>query len=112
MKSKKRGEILFKSFVILTVFGILIGFYSSRIDQRDLKENGIETIGIIVHFEHRAKRGIYVKYKFEIEGKSYFDNQKLTIKRSKIKLGDSFKVIFSKQNPNNSKMYFDQRISD
>ncbi|CAM1364545.1 conserved hypothetical protein [Tenacibaculum sediminilitoris] len=112
MSNKKRDKILFISFVILIVSGILVGYFSSLRDKYDLNRNGQETIGIIVDMEHRAKRGIYIKYKFDINKKSYFNNQKLTINKSKIKIGDSFKVVYSTTNPNNSEIYFNERINN
>lgn len=112
MNNNKRDKILFISFVLLIISGILIGYFSSIKDKYDLNKNGQETIGIIIDMSHRAKRGIYVKYKFNVGNNQYLDNQKLTIEKSKIKVGDSFRIIYSKENPNNSELFFNEKIND
>ncbi len=110
MKEKKRKNKW--QFQILIVFIILlmgIGFWSSLKEKSELKNSKI-TVGTITEIEERFQRGFFVQYEFIVNGKKYTENQKLTIKKESIKIGDKFEINYSENNPEYNELDFEKRV--
>jgi hypothetical protein len=95
--------------LILTLIGF--GGWNSFEEKRELK-NSKNTIGTIIEIKERFQRGFFIKYEFQVNGRKYTENQKLTIKKEFIKIGDKFKVYYSKENPKYSKLQYKLRFTE
>ena len=95
--------------LIIALVGI--GFWSNLKEKSELK-NSKTTIGIITEIEERFQRGFFVQYEFKVNGKKYTENQKLTIKKEFIKIGDKFQIKYSENNPENSELDFEKRVAE
>ena len=108
MKNKK---LQFRILIILIISLICFGFWNSLKEKNELK-NPKSTIGIITEIEERFQRGFFVKYEFEVNGKKYSENQKLTIKKESIKIGDKFQIKYSEKKPEYNELNFEKRIGE
>ncbi|MEQ6122696.1 DUF3592 domain-containing protein [Pseudotenacibaculum sp. MALMAid0570] len=86
-------------FIIITLL-----YWNSISNNQKLDNNSLYTKGEIIKIEERFKRGIYVTYQYEVGGIRYLKNQKQTIKE--VNKGDVFEVIYSKEDPSNSRLNF------
>jgi|TARA_B110000046_G_scaffold165929_1_gene182529 hypothetical protein len=108
MKNKK---LQFRILIIFIVSLIGVGFWSSLKEKNELKKPK-STVGIITEIDERFQRGFFVKYKFEVNGEKYTENQKLTIKKESIKIGDKFIVNYSEKKPEYNELDFEKRIEE
>ena len=95
--------------MILTLLGF--GYYKSKSDKNKLTEFAI-TNGNIVEIEQRFQRGYFVKYSYNVSGKQYYNNQKLTIKKELVSVGDIFEVKYSIENKGVSELNFKKKINN
>jgi len=51
-----------------------------------------------------------VQYEFIVNEKKYTENQKLTIKKESVKIGDKFEIKYSENNPEYSELDFEKRV--
>ena len=112
MKDKKKNnKWQFQILILFIVSLVGIGFWNSLKNKNELK-NPKFTIGTITEIEERFQRGFYVQYEFKVSGKKYSENQKLTIKKESIKIGDKFEINYSEKEPKYNKLNFEKRISE
>lgn len=112
MKEKKRKNKWQFWILIVFILGLLgIGFWSSLKEKNELKNSKI-IIGTITEIEERSQRGFFVQYEFNVNGKKYTQNQKLTIKKESIKIGDEFEIKYSETNPEYNELDFEKRIAE
>ena len=110
MKEKKRkNKWQFQILIVFIISLIGIGFWSSLKEKNELKNSKI-TIGTITEIEERFQRGFFVQYEFIVNGKKYSENQKLTIKKESIKIGDKFEINYSENNPEYNNLDFEKRV--
>ncbi len=110
-KGKKNNKWQFQIFILLIISIICFGFWNSLTEKNELKNSKV-TIGTILEIEERFQRGFFIKYQFSVGEKNYTENQKLTIKKELIKVGDKFEVHYSDKNPEYSELDFDKRITE
>jgi hypothetical protein len=108
-EKKKKNRWQFKILILFIISLVGIGFWSSLKEKNELKNSNI-TIGTIIEIEERFQRGFFVQYEFKVNGKKYTENQKLTIKKEFIKIGDKFEINYSEKNPEYSELNFDKKI--
>ncbi|WP_298554504.1 hypothetical protein [uncultured Algibacter sp.] len=112
MKEKKRkNKWQFQILIVFIISLIGIGFWSSLKEKNELKNSKI-TIGTITEIEERFQRGFFVQYEFIVNGKKYSENQKLTIKKESIKIGDKFEINYSENNPEYNNLDFEKRVME
>ncbi|MCL6274953.1 hypothetical protein M3P19_13105 [Muricauda sp. 2012CJ35-5] len=110
MKEKKRkNKWQFQILIVFIISLIGIGFWSSLKEKSELKNSKI-TVGTITEIEERFQRGFFVQYEFIVNGKKYTENQKLTIKKESIKIGDKFEINYSENNPEYNELEFEKRV--
>ncbi len=108
-EKKKKNKWQFTILIVLILALVGIGFWSSLKERIELK-NSKTTIGTITEIEERFQRGFFVQYEFKVNGKKYTENQKLTIKKESIKIGDEFEIKYSEKNPEYSELDFEKRL--
>ena len=112
MKEKKRNnKWQFQILIVFVISLIGIGFWSSQKEKNELKNSKI-TIRTITEIEERFQRGFFVQYEFIVNEKKYTENQKLTIKKESVKIGDKFEIKYSENNPEYSELDFEKRVSE
>ncbi|MEO9480098.1 MAG: hypothetical protein ABJO28_14450 [Maribacter dokdonensis] len=107
----KNNKLQFRILIIFIISLIAFGFWSSLKEKNELK-NPKSTVGIITEIEERFQRGFFVKYEFDVNGEKYTENQKLTIKKENIKIGDKFVVNYSEKKPEYNELNFEKRIEE
>ena len=104
-KSKYRNHKFIKYYlnsILLLIFAIV--FYKGHTNQKELDKYGIETVGRVVE-KHRAKVGFRIKSEFLFKKKKYDAELNINLKKEyeKIKIGDSMKIKFLSDFPQNNK---------
>lgn len=94
---------------VLVIIWIIYNFYQGYLYDNEIEKNGVVTIGKITKFKGAGKSP-YLVYKFYSNGKSYFSDSPRDNEGEKI--GEFYKVIFSSNNPEVSRIYLDNRITD
>jgi hypothetical protein len=110
MKLKNKNN---QPYLIILIILILLGFgyYKSQLNKEKLSDFSIAN-GKIVEIEQRFQRGYFIKYNYKILGKNYFNNQKLTIKKELVTVGDIFEVKYSVKDKTVSELNFKKRIKN
>ena len=108
-KNEKKPKFQLWILTILILSLISFGAWNSFLEKNELK-NSKSTIGTIIKIEERFQTGFFIKYEFQENGKKYTENQKLTIKKEFIKIGDKFEVYYSEKNPKYSELIFENKI--
>jgi hypothetical protein len=103
---KKNGYLI---VIVIFVLWLLYNFYHGYNYNKELKESGIVTVGMITEFKGAAK-GPYLNFKFFIDGNSNFSDSPRDNNGEKI--GEFFKVVYSSKNPEVSRIYLDEKITD
>ena len=103
---KKNGYLI---VIVIFVLWLIYNFYHGYNHNKELKESGIVTVGKITEFKGAAK-GLYLNFKFFIDGKSNFSDSPRDNNGEKI--GEFFKVVYSSKNPEVSRIYLDEKITD
>ena len=112
MKEKKRkNKWQFQILIVFIISLIGIGFWNSQKEKKELKNSKI-TIGTITEIEERFQRGFFVQYEFMVNEKIYIENQKLTIKKESVKIGDKFEIKYSENKPEYSELDFEKRVAE
>ena len=110
-KKEKKPKFQIWLLTILILSLISFGIWNNFTEKNELK-NSKNTIGTIIKIEERFQRGFFIKYEFQVKEEKYTENQKLTIKRELIKIGDKFMVYYSEKNPKYSELIFEKRIEE
>jgi hypothetical protein len=103
---KKNGYLI---VIVIFVLWLIYNFYHGYNYNKELKESGIVTVGKITEFKGAAK-GLYLNFKFFIDGNSNFSDSPRDNNGEKI--GEFFKVVYSSKNPEVSRIYLDEKITD
>ena len=103
---KKNGYLI---VIVIFVLWLIYNFYHGYNHNKELKESGIVTVGKITEFKGAAK-GLYLNFKFFIDGNSNFSDSPRDNNGEKI--GEFFKVVYSSKNPEVSRIYLDEKITD
>lgn len=109
MKSKNKNKPYITIIIVLTL--LTIGFCESQRDKEKLIDFNI-TNGTIIKIQDRSQRGYFIRYTYTVSNKQYFNNQKLSIKRELISIGDIFEVKYSNEDNSVSKLNFKKRINN
>ena len=110
-EKEKNKKWQFQVSILLTLSLICFGFWNNLTEKNELK-NSKTTNGTIIEIDKRFKRGFFIKYQFSANNKKISGNQKLTIKRDSIKIGDKFEVNYSEKKPEYSELIFEKRITE
>lgn len=111
MKSEKKTNKAYLIIAIVILTLLSFGYYKSKSDNNKLTEFAI-TNGNIVEVEQRFQRGYFVKYSYNISGRQHYNNQKLTIKKELVSVGDIFEVKYSIEDENISELNFKKKINN
>ncbi len=103
MKKKHINYFIFFA-VLLWISYILYESYSY---DQETKDHGIVSIGKITNFK---KSSAYVRYHYYVNELSYGADSPRN--NNKVELGQFYKVIYSSKNPENSRIYLDEPITD
>lgn len=109
----KKGNNKSQFWILILLILVLVsfGYWSSLKEKNELKNSKI-TIGTILEIEKRFQRGFFITYQFSVREKKYTENQKLTIKKELIKVGDQFEVNYSEKKPEYSELNFGKKITE
>ncbi|WP_163380221.1 DUF3592 domain-containing protein [Cyclobacterium sp. SYSU L10401] len=102
---------------LLILYILIMGLYKGGemlYNYKKLKVNGIESIGIVEKV-WRGKcgsgYGYFVKYKFEVNGENYKSISSCTASKT-TKVGERYYVLYLEEDPTQSRILFDKKISD
>jgi hypothetical protein len=99
--------------IIVLFFGILylISKNNIEIKENSITNNKIESICQVYKFySNRSFRRYY--YRFYFEGEEYFDSDNIDVGEREKSIGKYYKVIFSSENTNFSKIFLEHEIKD
>ena len=103
MKNKYFNYLAF----IVVIIWILYNLYQGDIYDKEIKNNGITTVGKVTKF--KASSGSpYLRYQFYVNSRSYGSESRRDKKGEKI--GEFYKVIYSSKNPEVKRIYLDEKI--
>jgi len=111
MKSEKKTNN--KTYLIVVVILALLsfGYYQSQKKKEKLLHFNT-TSGEILEIQETFQRGYYIKYSYKVDDKKYYYNQKLTIKKELVSVGDVFEVKYSIEDKSVSELNFKKRINN
>lgn len=110
-KKEKKTKFQIWVLIIFIISLISFGAWNSFTEKNELK-NSKSTIGTVIRIEERFQRGLFIKYEYQVKGEKYTENQKLTIKKEFVKIGDKFEVYYSEKNPKYSELIFEKQIAE
>ncbi|MFI1745536.1 hypothetical protein [Thalassobellus sediminis] len=104
----KIKEFIFEYYWIAGIPFLIWAFILVMEEKQDIKQNGIETFGMIYGSKSVYKQYSKRNYKYEF----YYDGKKYTgtstaYNSENVKNGNFYKVEFSDKNPEHSRMIFD-----
>jgi hypothetical protein len=105
MKTKHFNYLAF-SIVIIWLF---YNLYHGYIYNKEINEFGVSTVGKITKLKVASKRP-YLDYRYNINGKRVFSDTPIGIDSAKI--GEFYKVIYSSKNPEVTRIYLEEKITD
>lgn len=108
---KEKNKSQFWILILLVLVLVSFGYFKSLNERNELKNSKV-TIGTILEIEERFQRGFFVQYEFIVNGKKYTKNQKLTIKKEYINIGDKFEINYSENNPEYNELDFEKRVTE
>jgi len=110
-KKNKVGKILFLILTLICLCVLTYGIYSQSSKNTELDKFPEITVGTVDKKYSIISRGYYINYNYVVNGQKYSGTEKLNkTELENVKVGDKFKVTFSKRNPEYSKISFENRI--
>lgn len=85
---------------------IFLVVYSWRIEKRDIEENKMSAVGMVIRNYRIKSRGDFIEYGFIFEGIDYRGHQPVN---NQIQKGECYLVEFSKKNPNQSRVVIEEK---
>lgn len=111
-KSSSKNKIYFILCVIaFVIYACIDAFFFNYNFDKSIEEYKYSTIAKVVDFEHFSKGSSYTEYIYFYNNKTYTISDKIGNKNEDY-VGKYFVVDISSKNPNHSKIYLDQEITD
>jgi len=113
MEIDNNQKLINRAIIFVLFFGIiyLISKNNKEIKENSISNNKIESICQVYKFHsNRSFRTYY--YRFYFEGEEYFDNENINVGEREKSIGKYYKVIFSSENTNFSKIFLEHEIKD
>ena len=95
--------------VFFAISWILYSLYNGEIFDKEIEKYGIITVGKITKFKGASSR-TYLRYHYYVNNNSFGSDSPRDEKGEKI--GEFYKVIYSSKNPEKSRIYLDEKITD
>lgn len=105
MKTKYINYLAFS----IVIGWILYNIYQGDIYDKEIENNGITTVGKVTKFKGAGRRA-YLRYQFYVNGHSFGSDSPRDKKGEKI--GEFYKVIYSSKNPEVTRIYLEEKITD
>lgn len=100
----------FNYFILfLAIIWIFYNLYNGNIFDKEIEKYGIVTVGKITKFKGASSRA-YLTYKYYVNKRPHGSDSPRDEKGEKI--GEFYKVIYSSKNPDKSRIYLDEEITD
>ena len=110
-RKNKYGKIPLIILTLLCLCGVTYGIYSSYSAKNELAKFPEFTIATIDQKYRIRSRGYYINYIYKVDGQKYRGSKKLNkIELELVNVGDQFKVVYSGNNPEYSRISFENRI--
>ena len=111
MKSEKKTNKSYLILVVVILALLSLGYYQSLNKKEKLLDYNT-TKGEIVEIQNTFQRGYYIKYSYKVGDKKYYYNQKLTIKKELISIGDVFEVKYSTEDESVSELNLKKKLNN
>lgn len=108
----KKNTKQFFIYSLIFICFIAVGVYVKQKGKRDdeqIDKHGASTIGW-VYYTQNSTRGLWVKYKFEVENKTF--EGVLRTHTKGIKVGQKYEVEYLPSNPDINRINFDKKLNE
>jgi hypothetical protein len=107
-KIKEKPNLIVYLFLIIIGLIIVVGTMFQYFEQKDISENKKTTKGEIIEIDHLTSASYTLRYKYEVNGKEYFNNIGINFFRCDNGkdgcIGSEFTVYYSSKNPQHSRI--------